>query len=384
MGNSASSLPYAIGKQVSIVNDGWSLHEGNRKSDNEVVSVFVAKKANMNKTPINRQRDTHINQFHLAKHHYTHCKKLRHPHILKVYATLDTDNPNDASTGGPAPTNSTASSAASTNTSSSQTGDYIVVTEPCILLDVWLNQHQPTLDQIAYGIECVVKALHFLHTSSNAYSHGNISPTSLYVTKSGDIKLWNFSLITSFSENSTMSRHFTDHESLVTPDVFRSPERKERRWDAIMANGPHTMDSYSLGILIDHFYKQNIPLKLVKAVQRLQTNTIKMRPKLFPLLKCPVFETQYSKIQTLLEEIQVQPVEQKIHFWNTTILPALTSQPPHGANISKPVAIYKILPYIKHTIETICSNESLRTQDMYRREGKNCYSQLNFVSALVY
>jgi hypothetical protein len=42
MGNSASALPYAIGKQVSFVNDGWALHEGSCKSDGAQVSVFMA------------------------------------------------------------------------------------------------------------------------------------------------------------------------------------------------------------------------------------------------------------------------------------------------------------------------------------------------------
>ncbi len=31
MGNAAGSLPYAIGKQVSTVNDGWAMMEGKDK-----------------------------------------------------------------------------------------------------------------------------------------------------------------------------------------------------------------------------------------------------------------------------------------------------------------------------------------------------------------
>jgi hypothetical protein len=110
-----------------------------------------------------------------------------------------------------------------------------MVTEPCIPFDEWLQKHRPGPELIAWGLESIVRALHFLHASANQ-CHGNLSPSSFYVTLSGDVNLWNFSLITLIVPNSTMSRHFIDLEGSVTPDLYRSPERKEGRWDAIVAS----------------------------------------------------------------------------------------------------------------------------------------------------
>lgn len=361
MGNSASSLPYSIGKQViPSINDGWSFHEGNRKSDGLQVSVFVAKKPTLLKTPISRY-EPNITQYSAAKHHYINCKKLRHPYIIQVYATLDTDNPNDTSTSSPASGNNAVVPAKTTSTN--EVGDFVIVTESCIPLDEWLQKSNPSTDEIAWGLECMVKALNFLHTS--LYFHGNVVPTSFYVTKSGDVKLWNFSLT---STASNMTPHFITYEHLITPDLYRSPERKEKRYDSIINYGIHIYDSYSLGMLIDHLYAGNIPTKLTKAVQRLQTINIKMRPKLLPLLKCPIFDTQLQHILLQIDELHIQPIEMKISFYNTILHPILTTQ--SNTTLPSNIAIYKIIPLISRTIETICTNESMKTQDMYRREGK--------------
>ena len=348
MGNSASSLPYSIGKQVSTVNEGWALHEGSRKSDGADVSVFCAKKPALSKTVVNK-RAPHMTQLLTARHHFQQCKKLRHPHILQVYATLDTDNPTE----GAAP-------AAPTGPPKPETGDFIVVTEPCVSLETWLQTNPPP-EQIAWGLEAVIRALHFLHASANL-AHGNLSPGSFFVTPAGDVKLWNFSLVTGV-ENGRLSRHFTDWEGLITPDPYRSPERREGRWDALGVAGIHTMDSYAMGILIPHFFQGQLPQPLVKAVQRLQTPNLKMRPRLQPLLKCPVFDTPYQKIQLQLEEFTVQPVEQKIAFWQN-----LTANMQAGL-LPENLAVHKLMPLIQQSIQTICQSDSMRAQDMYRREG---------------
>lgn len=356
MGNSASSLPYAIGKQVSFVNDGWALHEGHRKSDGELVSVFLAKKPALQKNPVN-PRQPNMAQYETALHHFQNCKKLRHPHILQIHATLDTDNPNETTAtavGNPA------------NATASNTGDLIIVTEPCISLDTWLHTNPPP-EQVAWGLESIVRALHFLHASAGLV-HGNLSPSSFYVTPAGDVRLWNFSLVSSF-QHGGVPRHFIDWEGLVTPQEYRAPERLEARWDAIAVAGTHAMDSYGLGVLVAHLFRGVVPSPLVKAVQRLQTANIKMRPRLQPLLKCPIFDTPYQKLQLQLEEFAVQPAEQKIQFWQN-LTPSLQAE-----IIPEQLAVHKLLPLMKQGIEKICLNESMRAQEVYRKEG-GLYSYL--------
>lgn len=342
MGNAATSLPYAIGNQVSTgAQDGWALHAGSRKSDNAAVTVFIAKKPLLSKNPARSLLPA-------ALHHFHHCKRLRHPHILQVYATLDTDNPNEQMSAGGPPAAKT------------ETGDLIIVTEPCIPLETWL-QTRPPPEQVAWGLESVVRALHFLHASANL-AHGNVSPQSFYVTPAGDVKLWNFSLVTTV-ETGGFSQHFKDWEGLLTPQPYRSPERQEGRWGALATAGVHAMDTYSVAILIGDFFGGQVPAPLVKACQRMQTPNLKMRPRLQPLLKCPIFDTPYQKLQLQLEEFTVQPVEQKIAFWQN-LTPSM-----QAGLLPEELAVYKLLPLIKQTVTTVCQSDALKSQDMYRREG---------------
>jgi SCY1-like protein 1 len=389
MGNSASSLPYSIDGQVGAPHDhnGWALHEGkatgisssskaavgapsafsNFAKAGAKVSVFVGKKPVLVKTPVSPSpRYASKMQLIPAYHHYQNCRKLRHPHILQVLATLDTDNPTAAATEG-AIANETASAAAA---NSKATGDLIVVTEPCMSLDTWLLS-SPTPDQLAWGLESMVRGLHFLHNDAKLV-HGNLSPSSFYVTLAGDVKLWNFSLITPLDANTGPSRHFQEWEAAITPDAYRGQERLDSNWNSIAiasSNGTavHGMDSYGLGILMDHYWNGRIPQPLQKATQRLLTANLKMRPRLQPLLKCPVFETSFQKIQLALAEITIQPVEQKVALWQT-----LFTQLQGGKSaLSKAVAVYKVLPLIQNSILAICNNPAMMSQDLYRREGRS-------------
>jgi len=396
MGNSASSLPFSVDKQVGAPHDhnGWALHEGkstDSSNSGKEVSVFVGKKPVMAKTPVDRRQPNKM-QLEPALRHYDFCRKLRHPHILKVYATLDTDNPAAASiSGAPNPSGQQSQSQQSASAAKTNTGDLIVVTEPCIPLSEWLlgtsASGPPTPDQLAWGLECVVEGLAFMHTSAKL-AHGSISPQSLYVTQSGDVKLWNFSLVTPVGPNTSTSAggpdgHFLEWEGVCCPESYRSPERVQQRWDMISsAGGVHAMDSYSLGVLIgDYWFRNastnmnNVPQTLKKALQRLSTSNIKMRPRLQPLLKCPVFDTQYKKLQRSLQEITIQPIEQKINLWQNL---GHQMQQQTGV-IPKDVAKYKILPLIISTIRNTCSNQNLLAQDMYRREVLAMLGPLFFI-----
>lgn len=410
MGNSASSLPFSIGAQVGAPADhgGWSVHKGQRKADGVGVTVFKAtNKSQLAKTSVMVGKTStssqltmggsgNLSQLAPVYHHYVHCKKLRHPYILQVYATLDTDNPTAASAAA-APSAAGAGGADSVDHTvnvsamSAQTGDFIVVTEACIPLDQWLSNREqpPTPEQVAWGLQCMVESLHFLHNSAKL-AHGNVSPSSFWVTMAGDIKLWNFSLCTAIGiadGGGGPTRHFRDYEAYVTPNLYRSPERQQRQYEALASNGIHCMDSYSLGLLIPHLYHQQVPPALVKAVQRLQTPTLKMRPRLQPLLKCPIFDSPYHKLQMQLTEISVQPVEQKIAFWQTLHTNYLqnysTQQQQHhhaSSSINESLAVYKILPLITTNLTQICSSESMLSQDLYRREVMAMLGPLFFVA----
>lgn len=347
MGNSASSLPYSIEEKSGETADGcWDVHRGCEKSTGNSVTVFQAQKPKLAKEGF-RGASSDLHKIFVAHHHYQTCKKLRHPCVLQVLASLDTDSPSDET--------------AVTNTQAmATTGAYIIVTEAGKPLPEWLAEDNPNQDQLAWGLQCIIQALDFVHTNAQL-AHGNLSPESFWVTPSGTVKLWNFSLATPIGVTAGgggPTPHFRSYEGVLTPQAYRSPERVNSQWDAIAISPLHCMDSHAMGVLIHDYYGGNIPQKLRKAVQRLQTPSLKMRPRLGPLLKCPVFDTAYAKLNAELEQIQVQPVEEKLRFWQVLDM----------ETIDPNVAMHKVMPIVHNTIKTICNSDAMLSQDLYRRE----------------
>jgi SCY1-like protein 1 len=400
MGNSASALPYAIGAPYAPktgvkssaaadpVQEGWTLHVGTTKSSGAPVSVFVAKKPSLHKTPVHKFQPNWT-QYAPAQHHFSFAKKLRHPHIVQVLATLDTDHPNDATTGSNDPkAAASAPSGASSSSSKAETGDLIIVTEPVVPFVVWfeelLDSNVEVQSQLAWGMECVLRALVFLHVDAKL-SHGNLNPTSLFVTPAGDVKLFNFSLVLPMDTTNTtnglvVSQHFRDYESVLTPDLYRSPERQQHLWNEIVtgsaANGPQILDSFSLGSLLQHCFSQgnlSVPAPLVKAIQRLQTSNIRMRPKLTPLLKCPVFaDNVYAKIQNETATVPIMLQETKIVYYQNLLSTLQAQINAGGAGVlPKSMVLHKLMPLMKSGIETIATNEGMKAQAIYRRECKS-------------
>eukprot|EP00553_Chaetoceros_curvisetus_P003508 CAMPEP_0204628634 /NCGR_PEP_ID=MMETSP0717-20131115/16303_1 /ASSEMBLY_ACC=CAM_ASM_000666 /TAXON_ID=230516 /ORGANISM="Chaetoceros curvisetus" /LENGTH=143 /DNA_ID=CAMNT_0051645325 /DNA_START=251 /DNA_END=679 /DNA_ORIENTATION=+ len=142
MGNSASALPYTIGDEVCAStragSHGFSIHSGERKSDKAPVTVFKGAKSSMAKTALikgSTTNDPTLTQIFPALHHFKKCKTLIHPHILSVYATLDTDYPdgNDPSSAGTQSASEKSNPASLTALEqTATTGELIIVTEPVV------------------------------------------------------------------------------------------------------------------------------------------------------------------------------------------------------------------------------------------------------------
>jgi SCY1-like protein 1 len=82
-----------------------------------------------------------------------------------------------------------------------------------------------------------------------------------------------------------------------------------------------------------------------------------------------------------LTEISVQPVEQKIAFWQTLYTNYLQNyQHQPASSINESLAVYKILPLITTSLTQICSSESMLSQDLYRREVMAMLGPLFFVA----
>ncbi len=387
MGNSASALPYTIGNETHPSTRqgsyGFSIHEGERKSDKKPVTVFKGEKSTMAKTPLIKGSNIHdptLTQLFPALHHFRTCKTLIHPHILSVYASLDTDYPdgNDpASVKGETETNSLGSIPSLEKIT--KTGEIIIVTEPVTPLLDYLDmlEHDPGMsdaqrnDAVTWGIYNIIQAVNFLHSVAKV-AHGNLTPNAIYVTPGGDFKLSSFHLLTpvGIADGATgPTQHFRHFERDITPNPFRGPERIEGRFDAISTSPVHAMDAYAFGVLLPEIYSHygagtsgRLPQKLEKACVRLCTPSITVRPRILPLSKCPIFNSQHLKAQKFLDEIATQSVEGKIAFWRS--LPDLFTRKVLSSRNAK----YKILPILQQTITNLTAMDMGLTQEISRRE----------------
>lgn len=155
-------------------------------------------------------------------HHFHRIKRLIHPRILRVHATLDTDYPDDTK---PAP-------GLDGLDRTLTTGTLIVVTERAVPLDEWLDALDPrtaaaNAAAVSWGLRNVVEALDFLHRQAKL-AHGLLCPDAVFVTPAGDFKLGAFDLVTPVGAagdgrggEGGPTPHFRTYEGAVCPPDYR-------------------------------------------------------------------------------------------------------------------------------------------------------------------
>jgi len=381
-GGGASSLPYNIksdpvSPSTKHGSHGWAIHNATNKTTSGEATAFQANKADLAKTPLRRTSsslanakyaDTSQTQLIPALHHFHRIKRLIHPRILRAHATLDTDYPDETK---PSPGLDALDKTVTT-------GTLIIITEPAIPLDDWLENLNPHTSQansaaVSWGIFNIVEALGFLHTQAKL-AHGMICPDAVFVTPAGDFKLGGFDLITPLGISDGgggPTPHFRKFEGLVCPPDYRSPERVSQRYDVLQQSAPvHSIDCYSLAVLIEYIYTHpnagtngQVPAPLKKALMRMKNDSPKLRPRLPPLLKCPLFDNPYVKAEMFLDEVMSKPVEEKIMFLQS--LPDVLNR----GVLNENVAIHKILPLLVMGLKATAGNEAAMTQDVNRREA---------------
>jgi SCY1-like protein 1 len=382
-GGSSASLPYNIESSPTSPatrhgSHGWAMHAASKKTDDYgEVTAFQANKADLAKSLLRRSgsqfnaqyTDTSQTQLLPALHHFHRIKRLIHPRILRAHATLDTDYPDETK---PAP-------GLDNLDKTLATGTLIIVTEQCKPLDDWLELLDPRTSAsnaaaISWGIYNIVEALDFLHSNAKL-AHGMVCPDAIFVTPSGDFKLGGFDLITPLGVGDGASSggptpHFNKFEGAVCPHDYRSPERVSGRYDLLQQSAPvHSIDCFSLAVTIEYIYSHpnagtngQVPPPLQKALARMKNDAPKLRPRLAPLLKCPVFDNPHVKAEKFLDEVMSKPIEEKIMFLQS--LPDVLNR----GVLNKDVAIHKILPLLVMGLRTNAGNETAMTQDVNRRE----------------
>ncbi|KAF2740641.1 kinase domain-containing protein [Polyplosphaeria fusca] len=196
---------YSFGDRVDIDESIWTLHNGTKREDGSKCSIFsfdVA--ANKSRLP-------------LARNALRKLRTLRHPGVVKVLDTVETDT-------------------------------YIyIATERLSPLSWHVKRKSLTEETIKWGLHNVAKTLKFVNNDATSV-HACIRPASIFFGESGEWKLGGFEALSSMKEDDAV---LPTYGSLI-PDSHRymAPEIAKGGWDVIRQNPTPAIDAYNFGTLI--------------------------------------------------------------------------------------------------------------------------------------
>ncbi|KAJ5893888.1 hypothetical protein N7495_005579 [Penicillium taxi] len=239
-----SSLPFSLGDRVDIGDSMWTLHNGTKREDSSACSVFTFDiVANRSRLPI-------------AKNAVRKSRTLRHPGVLKVLDTIETES------------------------------NIYIVTERVAPLSWPVKRRSLSEETAKWGLCTVSSTLKFINNDA-ASVHGAVRASSVYTSESGEWKLGGFDILSSMKEDDAV---IYTYGSLV-PDAARytPPEVAKGGWQSIKSYPLTAVDSYGLGALIFEVFNgnfsggdqvgktTNIPPSMQQSYKRLCTANPKMR-----------------------------------------------------------------------------------------------------------
>ena len=144
-------------------------------------------------------------------------RTLRHPGIIKVIDTIETDV------------------------------FIYIVTERVMPLTWHVRRKSLTEETIKWGLYTIAKTLAFINSDATSV-HGSVRASSVFTTESGEWKLGGFDILSSVKDDDAI---IYTYGSLV-PDFGRyaPPEISKLGWEALKRNPLPAADAYSFGILI--------------------------------------------------------------------------------------------------------------------------------------
>ncbi|KAL3489827.1 armadillo-type protein [Aspergillus germanicus] len=239
-----SSFPYSLGDRVDIADSIWTLHNATKRENGSACSIFTFEIAsNKSRLP-------------LAKNAVRKSRTLRHPGVLKVLDTIE-----------------------------SETTIYIV-TERVVPLSWHVKRRSISEETAKWGLYTVASTLKFINGDA-ASVHGAIRASSVFTSESGEWKLGGFDILSSMNDDQAV---IYTYGSLV-PDAARytPPEIVKGGWDAVKRHPLTAVDSYGLAILIYEVFNgnftggdqvgrtTNIPPSMHQSYKRLGTANPKLR-----------------------------------------------------------------------------------------------------------
>ena len=261
-----------------------------------------------------------------AKNSLRRTKTLRHPSILSY---VDSAEP---TAGG--------------------VSSVVIATEYGTPLEDSLEALRRFPNAVSWGILQIARAVSFLNECQ--VIHGNISTSTVFVTRSGDWKLWGLEMATEVatlgsSSLVSISGDFSTGE--------RPPECAGYGWgDKIDKSCATAIDAFMFGRFIEDVFSKvgiRMPQELAVYVSKLTAMNPRSRMSVKELLEIGYFANPYVDALTFLDNITLKENAEKDAFFSNVLAPLVDQIP---AN----VALYKVLPHLISTIEFGYSQPSVK------------------------
>ncbi|OXV10411.1 hypothetical protein Egran_01827 [Elaphomyces granulatus] len=198
-------FPCSLGDRVDIGDSFWTLQNATKRDDGSPCSVFTFDVA------------TNKARLPLAKNAVRKFRTLRHPGVIRVLDTIETDS------------------------------NIYIITERVAPLSWPVKRKSLSEETAKWGISTVASTLKFINEDASSV-HGAIRVSSIYTSESGEWKLGGFEVLSSMKEDDAI---IYTYASLV-PDSARysPPEVNKGGWETIRRNPLAAVDAYGLAILV--------------------------------------------------------------------------------------------------------------------------------------
>jgi len=311
LGLGATGSPFETLDAVPWKHDWhWKQYQGRRREGGGAVSIFRVKIAELT---------DQTNP--LAKRAFSKTKTMRHPHILNIVEGIESET------------------------------ELEIVTESVTPLLTWLEECEEGMETeqrdacVVWGIRCILEALNFIH--SQGLVHGLVAPASIFVTQSGDFKLWGLDLLCNLEVSDDLAFFRAGEGRLATlsgSPQYRSPERCNGEWEKVTKQFAAS-DVWSLGHTIALLFEgSEIPGELSRAQKKMVSTAVVARPKIARLLASDMFRQHpFVEAMSFIEEMSLKTHPEMVAFFKQLNHPMRF--------MPTTTRVHKLIPALKSGIE---------------------------------
>ncbi|KAL9131048.1 MAG: hypothetical protein Q9217_000934 [Psora testacea] len=196
---------YKFGDRVTLRQSIWTLHNGTKREDGSDCSIFSFD------VPNDRSR------LPLARNAVRKMRTLRHPGVIKVLDTVETET-------------------------------YIyIATERVTPLEWHTNRKSLSEETSKWGLCTISNTLAFINAEASSV-HGNLRLGSVFTSQSGEWRLGGFDVLSSLKEDDPIIYRYGS--LLPNANTYAPPEIAKSGWESIKRHPLYATDAWGLGILI--------------------------------------------------------------------------------------------------------------------------------------